>query len=207
MDEALSFDVLHPEPLLIVISGPSGVGKDAVVREIQRRNLPISFVITANSRPPRPEEVDGVDYLFVSRAVFERMIGAGEMIEYANVYEDYKGMPRQHIEEARQKGGDLLLRVDVQGAAKWRALCPEAVLIFIIPSNQADWFKRLQERRTETEASLRLRVETAREEMARLGEFDYVVVNAQDKLGECVDTIEAIIQAEHHRTRHRRMTL
>ncbi|MEJ5315190.1 MAG: guanylate kinase [Anaerolinea sp.] len=203
----LDFDLHHPKPLLIVISGPSGVGKDAVIKAMKEKGLPFHFVVTMTSRPIRPGEVDGVDYFFVSRERFEELIAADEFIEYANVYGDYKGIPRSQIRDAMASGKDVILRVDVQGAETVRRLCPEAVLIFLIPANKDEWLWRLKNRKTETEEALKLRVETAREELKQFSHFDYVVVNAHDRLDEAVRIITAIIEAEHHRIDHREVCL
>jgi guanylate kinase len=206
-EETLSFDIIHPTPLLVVISGPSGVGKDAVLKGMQRRGIPLHFVVTMTSRRPRDGEVDGVDYFFVSKEKFEELIHNNEFIEHAWVYEDYKGIPKPQIREALDSQRDVILRVDVQGAMTLRRLCPDAVLIFLIPSNEKEWYDRLRNRKTETAESLALRLHTAKQELEYLGEFDYVVVNAQDRLEETVDAIAAIIQAEHHRVIPRKVTL
>lgn len=206
-DESLSFDLYHPQPLLIVISGPSGVGKDAVLKALQARNLPLHFVVTMTSRKPRDGEKDGVDYFFVTREKFETLIEQGEFIEHAVVYEDYKGIPKSQIREALASQRDVVLRVDVQGASTLRKLCPDAVLIFLIPTNQKEWFERLRNRMTETTESLALRLNTAEKELEYLSEFDYVVVNTQDRLDEAVNTIVSIIDAEHHRVCPRKVSL
>lgn len=206
-DENLSFDLHNPEPLLLVISGPSGVGKDAVLKEMQVRQLDVHYVVTMTSRPPRPGEEEGIDYFFVSRKQFEALIEKDEFIEHALVYEDYKGIPKNQIRQALISKRDVVLRVDVQGAQTLRRLCPDAVLIFLIPSSVPEWLHRLKTRETETPESLALRLKTAKEELSHLSEFDYVVVNAQDRLNETVDTIEAIIKAEHHRVIPRKVTL
>lgn len=203
----LSFDVLHPNPLLIVVSGPSGVGKDAVLQEMKRRRMSLHFVVTATDRLPREGEINGVDYIFVTREHFEQMIASDQLLEYARVYEDYKGIPKEQIRTAHQSGKDVILRVDVQGAEKLRKLYPEAVLIFLVPENIDEWQERLRSRKTETEQSYHLRVETARRELSLLSMFDYVVVNANEHLGEAVDTVTAIIEAEHHRVVPRKITL
>jgi guanylate kinase len=205
--ETLSFDVYHPQPLMVVISGPSGVGKDAVLKEMKARGLPVHFVVTMTSRAPRENEVHGVDYFFTPRNIFEELIGQDEFIEYAVVYEDYKGVPKTQIRQALASGKDVLLRVDVQGAATLKKLCPEALLIFLIPDNQEEWMERLRNRKTETAESLAVRVECARSELKELSKFDYVVINADDKLNEAVDTIMDIINAEHHRVNPRRICL
>jgi guanylate kinase len=206
-ETSINFDVLHPKPLLIVISGPSGVGKDAVLKEMKRRKLPLHFVVTATSRAPRPEEQHGVDYFFITRQEFERMIKDDELIEYARVYGDYKGPPKAQVREALDSGKDVVLRVDYQGAARLRQLCPQAILIFLVPTSEAEWLHRLETRKTETAESLRVRVTTARLEMESLPIFDYIVVNAENRLTEAVDRIESIITAEHQRVQPREISL
>lgn len=203
-NNTLSFNLYHPQPLMVVISGPSGVGKDAVVRAMQKRGQPFHFVVTMTSRPPRPGEVDGVDYFFTTREKFEEMITEGGFMEYALVYQDYKGIPRDQIRRAFESGKDVILRVDVQGAATMRRLIPEAVLIYLIPTDENEWLERLSSRKTETPESLSLRIQTARSEMEHLGRFDYVVVNADDRLDEAAETIISIIDAEHHRVHPRK---
>jgi guanylate kinase len=205
--EQLSFDVLQPKPMLVVISGPSGVGKDAVLKEMQARNLPFHFVVTMTSRAPRPGEVEGKDYFFTTREHFEALIAQDEFLEYALVYDDYKGIPKPQIRAALASGKDVVLRVDVQGAATLRRLFPSALLIFLVPDNEEEWLDRLRRRKTETPASLSLRVATVRKELATMNNFDYVVVNAHDRLGEAVETIQHIIEAEHHRVQPREIDL
>ena len=203
--EPIDFNLLHPGPLIIVISGPSGVGKDAVLQLMKKRKLPMHFVVTMTSRPMRETEQEGVDYFFVSCERFEEMIAQDKMVEYARVYSDYKGIPRSQVDEALASGKDVVLRLDVQGAAKIRALYPQAVLIFLIPSSQEEWLQRLKERRTESLESLRVRVETARQEIRRIQEFDYLVVNSEGQLEQTVDAIESIIISEHHRVNPRKV--
>lgn len=193
-------------PLLVVIAGPSGAGKDSVLRAIQERGLPMHFVVTATNRPPRPGEVDGVDYIFVSTDEFIRMIENDELIEYALVYNDYKGVPKDQLRGAFASGKDVIMRVDVQGAATLRKKYPGAVLIYLYASDE-DLLKRLNTRATDDLDALRLRVTMARKEIDRLPEFDYVVENAEGKLDETVDAIAAIVSAEHHKVQHRQVIL
>ncbi len=201
----LSFDLLHPQPLIIVISGTSGIGKDAVICTMKSRETGLHFVVTATSRPPRTNERDGIDYFFYSKEEFERRIQAGEFIEHALVYEQYKGIPRWQIDEAIKSGKDVILKLDVQGAATIRKLYPEAVLIFLIPNTVEEWYDRLCDRKSETEETLRVRVETAIHEVGQIDMFDYVVLNARDRLQAAVDEILAIVDVEHHRVHHRKM--
>ncbi len=202
-----SFSPPPPSPLLIVISGPSGVGKDTVIQRMKERRLPIHFVVTATTRPPRPGERHGVDYFFISREEFARMIDEDELLEYALVYNDYKGIPKQQVREALASGKDVIMRIDVQGAATVRKICPEALLIFLTTETEEELVRRLERRKTESPEDLKLRIATARQELKRMDEFDYVVVNRENALEETVDTIVAIIQAEHHRIPHRKVSL
>lgn len=204
--EPLDFDLYHPKPLLVVISGPSGVGKDATLHLLKKHNLPLHFVVTMTSRPKRPNEQEGVDYFFVSFQKFEQMIAEDQLIEYARVYDDYKGIPREQIDGALASHKDVILRLDVQGAARIRSLYAEAILIFLIPSSHEEWIKRLMDRRSETPESLHLRVDTAREELKRIDEFDYVVINSEGRLEQTGEAIEAIITAEHHKVDHQKVT-
>lgn len=192
---------------MVVISGPSGVGKDSVLRALKKSSLPIYHVITANTRSPRPDEKEGVDYFFVSREEFERMIENNELIEYAHVYGDYKGVPKSQIRQALDSGKDVVLRLDVQGAEEIKRQYPEAVLIFLTPANEDEWRKRLSGRTHNKEKDMDQRIATALDELERALDFDYIVVNAQGKLEEAVKTIEAVIIAEHHRTSQRQINI
>lgn len=207
LKDSISFDLLKPSPLLLVISGPSGVGKDSVVRQLLERDPELRFVVTATSRAPRAGEAHGVDYYFVSKEEFERMIAAEELLEYANVYDQYKGVPKSQVREAIRSGHDVIMRLDVQGAKKIRSLCPQATLIFLAPTNKEEWYLRLENRKTETEDSLRLRLETVKNELEYLPEFDYVVYNPENCLEQAVDKIQAIIAVEHLRVQPGKITL
>lgn len=190
-------------PLVVVISGPSGAGKDSLIRRMKELKVPFHFVVTATSRPPRPDEVDGVDYHFLSREQFEAGIRAGEFLEYAIVYGDYKGIPRWEIENALASGKDVILRVDVQGAATLRRLIPNAIFIFVIPASREELIGRLRARGTETTESIARRLQAVEEELKHWAEFDYVVVNRDQRLDEAVNDILAIIRAEHCRVHPR----
>jgi len=195
------------QPLMVVISGPSGVGKDTVVDRMQERGLPFHFVVTATTRARRSTEVEGVDYVFLSQADFKGMIEAGEFIEHALVYGEHKGIPRPQVQDALASGIDVVLRVDVQGAKTLRGLYPEALLIYLATSSEAELVDRLKRRRTESPEKLQLRLEAAREEFGYLHLFDYAVINAEGQVEQAVDTILAIIQAEHHRVIPRRISV
>ncbi|MDQ4075893.1 MAG: guanylate kinase [Chloroflexota bacterium] len=195
-------------PLVIVISGPSGVGKDAVVKRMQEL-APSSFhfVVTMTTRPIREGEVHGVDYFFVTEAEFSEMRESGELLEHAIVYGDYKGIPKQQVREALTSGKDVIMRIDVQGAATIRRLVPEAVFIFLTAESEEKLVERLKQRKTEQSEQLKRRVATAREEIRRVCEFDYVVVNQDGHLDEAVDQILCIITAEKSRVEQRKVTL
>jgi len=203
-DSQVSPFILNPpNPLLIVISGPSGVGKDSVLEEMKSRELPFHFVITATTRAPRPDEMDGRDYFFLSQDDFARMIDEGELLEYAVVYQDYKGIPKSQVRKALASGKNVIMRIDVQGAETVRKLAKDALLIFLTPQNEEELINRLKNRNTETMESLKLRIATTRQEYNKIGLFDYIVVNKDDRLHETVDMIEAIIKAEQQRVDQR----
>jgi guanylate kinase len=189
------------KPLLVVISGPSAVGKDAVIESIRKRKLGFTFITTATSRKPRDYEKHGVDYFFYTREEFEAMIREGQFAEYALVYGDYKGVPVDQIDEALCSQCDILVRVDVAGAATLKSKYPEAVLIFLIPSSEDDWLNRFKTRNTETPESLEIRRKTAGHELEQLPNFDYLVVNKEGQLDETVDLVLDIIKVEHLRVR------
>jgi guanylate kinase len=202
-----TFNPLKPEALLIVISGPSGVGKDSVLYRMKEMKLPFHFVVTATTRSRRPEEVEGKDYFFITNDQFAEMIEKDALLEYAYVYNDYKGIPKSQVRQALVTGNDVLMRLDVQGAATIRRLCPDAVLIFLTTDDENELVRRLQKRGTETIGDVNLRIAMARQELKRLNEFDYVIVNRDEHLDETVSTILAIIEAEHHRVDQRKVTL
>ncbi len=197
------FTLPQKSPLLIVISGPSGVGKDTVIQRMKERHLPFHFVVTATTRPPRQNEVNGRDYFFYSKEQFTEMLKKGELLEHALVYNDYKGIPKSQVKKALASGKDVVMRLDVQGAGTIRQLCPEALLIFLSPQDEEEMINRLQERKSESPEDLKLRIETAHREMTCIEFFDYVVTNRDFHLDDTVDTIMAIITAEHHRVKQR----
>jgi guanylate kinase len=191
--------LIRPDPLLIVISGPSGVGKDETLKHMQLTGYPFHFVVTATTRPRREGEQDGVDYHFVSVADFAEMIDTGELLEYAVVYGDYKGIPKQQVRAALASGKDVILRIDVQGAATIRKRTSGAVFIFMVAESLEELERRLRERKSEPPDALKMRIATARQEMRRAAEFDYVVINRRGCLDSTVSTILSVIRAEKHR--------
>jgi guanylate kinase len=198
---------LHPAPLVLIISGPSGAGKDATVKRMIELGFPCHFVVTATTRPRRPGEVHGVDYYFVGRDEFERMIREGELIEHAVVYGEYKGIPKRQIHEALASGRDVVMRIDVQGAARMRQVIPDAVFIFLTAPSEEELVRRLRARHTETPEALERRLATARQEMQEIHKFDYVVINREDQLDCTVHRILSIVEAEKSRAVPRKVAL
>ena len=197
-DEILDL-FLAPRPRIFVISGPSGVGKDEILAAVKACRPGLHFVVTATTRPRRAGEVDGVDYHFVTMTAFAAMIEAGELLEHAVVYGDYKGIPRQQVQAALDSGQDVILRIDVQGAQTIRRLLPAAVFVFLAAESMPELERRLCERKSEPEDRLKMRIATARQEMRRAREFDYVVVNRRDQVDRTVEVLLAILTAERHR--------
>jgi len=206
MNSDMFRNIPKPEPLVIVISGPSGVGKDSVLNDIFAYGVDLHFVVTMTSRPQRSGEVNGRDYIFVTKDEFERMIAAGEFVEYALVYDQYKGVPKNQITGALASGKDIVLRLDVQGAIAIKKMFPDAVTIFLVPDSEESLVMRLKQRGTETEKQLRIRLETARKEMERLHEFDYVVENGQERLHKAVCRVLDIVRVEKCRVSRLRKT-
>jgi guanylate kinase len=193
----------RPNPLLIVISGPSGVGKDTVLAKMKESRRSLHYVVTATTRPQRPGEKNGLHYHFVSEEEFKGMIEAGELLEWANVYGNLYGVPKRQVQQALAQGLDVVVKVDVQGAATIKSVLPQAVFIFLTPPSLVELERRLKERKTESTEELKLRMETAGEEMSSLSMFDYVVVNHQDRLDSTIAQIDAIISAEKCRVQPR----
>ncbi len=194
-------------PLLVVLSGPSGVGKDAVLGELRKLDRPWHFAVTATTRQMRPGERDGVDYVFLNDDTFARMQERDEFLECAEVHGRWYGVPRSQARDALHSGRDVFLKIDVQGAATVRRIAPESLLIFLIPPSVADLRQRLQGRMTESAPELERRLQTAEEELTRIHEYDYRVVNENDGLQQAAAHIDAIITAEKCRVTPRLVQL
>jgi guanylate kinase len=189
--------------LLIVLSGPSGVGKDALLRKMKEQKYPFHYVVTVTSRPRREGERDGVDYRFISQREFQQMIDNGELLEWANVYGNYYGVPRKEISQALSKGRDVIVKVDVQGAATIKRILPQAVFIFLRPPSMEELERRLRQRHSESAKDLALRLRKAEEEMKSLPLFDHVLTSYQGKLDELISQIQAIVAAEKRQVKPR----
>lgn len=187
---------------LIVLSGPSGVGKSTVIAQLLSDRPDIHFSVSFTTRSPRAGEENGVNYNFVDHAEFERMISAGELLEYAEYVGNYYGTSMRVIQDKLNQGVDVLLDIEVQGAATVRTKCPEAVLIFIIPPSFEELSRRLHGRNTDDEDVIEGRLQQAREEYKEIKHYDYLVVN--EKVQEAVDEIKAILLAEDCRVCNRK---
>lgn len=193
--------------LLFVLSAPSGTGKDTVIKALKEQGMDFYVVASVTTRSPRPGESEGNPYHFVSEEKFKQMIDRGELLEYAKVHGNWYGQPRKVIRDNLQAGRDVLLKIDVQGAATVRHKVPQAIFIFLVPSSLEELTQRLTTRQTETEEERLRRLADAREELAQRYWYDYVIVNRQGHLQEAVDQLRAIILAEHARTHPRHIDI
>lgn len=198
---------LKSGPLLVVLSGPSGTGKDAILSRLKKSGYPAQFITTVTTRPKRTQEKDGVDYRFISAERFQKMLEGKQFLEYAQVYGNRYGVPKEPVSQALEQGKDVILKVDCQGAATIKKMVPQAVFIFVVPPSMEELTARLKGRRTESDFDCDLRLKKAEEEMKQLPLFDYVVVSQQGKIDLAVLAIEAIIIAEKHRVISREIRL
>jgi guanylate kinase len=197
--------ILKPAPLFVVLSGPSGVGKDIVLHRILSVSPGMNFITTWTTRPQRPSEKDHIDYHFVTREQYEKLLSEDGFLEHAAVYDRLYGVPRGPVREALRKGEDAIVRVDVQGAETIKKKLPDAVCIFLMPPSMQELSRRLMQRYTETEEQRNLRLGMAASEMEKVHLFDYVVIN--DEIERTICEIMAIIIAEKHRANPRRIML
>lgn len=189
----------HGTPLIVILSGPSGVGKDAILERMAELDYPHHFVVTATSRPPRTGERDGVNHHFLTRPQFRQMIEHGEFLEWAEVYGNLYGVPRRQVADALARGRHVMIRVDVQGAARIRQLVPDALLVFILPPDLETLHRRLVARGLDPADAIAARGDIAVHEMWESEKFDYTVVNEDDALDEAVREVIEIIEAESRR--------
>lgn len=200
--EASKYIIEEAKPLILIISGLSGSGKDTVINRLKEiSTVDFHFVVTCNTRKKREGEIDGKDYHFITREKFIEMINNGEMLEHSVVYDDLKGVPRFEIEKAMVEGKDMILRLDYQGMRKVKAVYPEAVSIFIIPPDSEAWVARLRARNTDSEESLQLRIQTAVEELKHIDDFDYLLIN--DEIDHAAMDLLTILRAEHMKCSNR----
>ncbi len=198
---------LPTKPLLIVLSGPSGAGKDAILTRMKELGYPLEYITTVTTRRQRAKERNNVDYHFISMEKFQEMISQNELLEWANVYGSWYGVPRQPVKQALDKGQDIIVKVDIQGAATIKKILPQAVFIFVMPPSIEELTTRLKQRHTESPFDLALRLKTAEEEIRQLPLFDYVVLNKQDEIDSAISHIAAIITAEKCRVTPREIAL
>jgi guanylate kinase len=196
-----------PKPLLVVLSGLSGGGKDTVLTGLRQSGLPLEISISVTTRARRADEKDGVHYHFISNARFRELIDSNQLLEWATVYGNRYGIPREPVRQALKSGKDVIVKIDVQGAATIKKILPQAVFIFLATPYMEELEKRLKQRRTETPAELELRLKTAAEELQKLPMFDYIVVNRPGEIDRAVADIEAIIAAEKCRATPRELSL
>jgi guanylate kinase len=190
----------HKQPLVVVISGPSGVGKDVMIeRMIESGRLGFHFTITATTRAPRAGERDGVNHHFVTVDDFVNLIAADDLLEWAQVYGNYYGVPKKQVSDALAADDHVIIRVDVQGAKRLREIIPEALLIFIIPPSLDVLKMHLENRGVDTEAEMTKRLAAATEEINQASLFDFTVTNEEDRLDDTVDDVVAIIESESQR--------
>ncbi len=196
---------MHNKGMLVVLSGPSGSGKDTVLAELFKLNTGIVQSISMTTRQPRDDEKNGVDYLFVEEEYFLTAITSGRMLEYAKYGMNYYGTPKAPVDNWLDEGNTVVLKIDVQGAGNIRKLYPDSVSIFLTPPNMTVLENRLRNRGSEDEEDVRRRLDIACNELARIGEYDYVVVN--DDLMSAVDEIKTIIKAEQLKVSRRKNIL
>ena len=191
-------DSTAPNPMLVIISGPSGVGKDTIIEALQKRGHrpAYHYVVTCTTRARRPNEIDGVSYNFVSPAEFAALCDAGELLEANEVHGNWYGTPRAGVRAALGGGQHAILKIDVQGARVVKACVPEALLIFVVPPTFETLVEHLKARRTESAEQLEIRQRDAAIELARMDDYDYVVVNEEGRVDLTAERIEEIIAAE-----------
>jgi guanylate kinase len=195
--------------LLVIISGPSGVGKDTIIDALRQRphDPDYHYVVTCTTRAPRPGETDGVSYHFIDRERFEALRERGELLEANQVHDNWYGTPRDEVRRALAEGRDVILKIDVQGAQQVKERVEEALLVFIVPPSMETLFERLRARATESADELEIRQRNAAIELARQEDYDYVVTNETGQVERTAARIDEIIEAEHARRPTRRVRL
>lgn len=184
--------------LLVVVSSPSGGGKGTILAELFKQNDNMKFSVSATTRKPREGEINGVQYHFISKEEFEKLIAEGKMLEYASYCDNFYGTPKEPVEQSLEKGIDVILEIEVQGGAQIKKIMPECVSIFIAPPSLEVLEKRLRGRGTETDEVIKTRLETAKKELEKIEDYDYLVIN--DELETAVKDMETILKAEKLKT-------
>ncbi len=201
----------QPGALLVIISGPSGVGKDTIIDALRARDPSVGgdyhYVVTSTTRGPRPGEIPDVSYHFLSEAEFRALHDADELLEANEVHGNWYGTPRREVAQALAAGRDVILKIDVQGARVVKERVPDALLVFIVPPSMEALFQRLRSRATETADELEIRQRNAAIELARQGDYDQVVVNETGEVDRTAAEIEAIIAQEKRRNSDRRIRI
>ncbi|HJT58770.1 MAG TPA: guanylate kinase [Ktedonobacteraceae bacterium] len=197
----------HSQGLLFVLSAPSGTGKDTIIQTLKEQGLDFYLVSSVTTRRPRLGESEGNPYHFVDQETFNHLVANNELLEYAKVHGNWYGQPRQPIRDNLQAGRDVLLKIDVQGAATVRRKVPEAVFIFLVPESVEELAQRLDARKTETTEERQRRLEDARLELAEKDWYDYIILNRRGHLEEAVEKLRAIMLAEHCRARPRQIKI
>ncbi len=197
-----TFSLFIDKALFFVLSSPSGAGKDAVLKLLKRSTYPLTYITTITTRAKRTHEKEGIDYYFVTDHHFQQMIINNELLEWAEVYGNRYGVPREPVEKALEEGKDIMVKVDVQGAITIKKQIPQAILIFMTPPSTEELATRLRKRQTETSLDLARRLQTAEQELKQIPIFDYLVINYQGELGLTAATIKSIITAEKYRIKN-----
>ena len=193
---------MNKRGILLIVSGPAGSGKGTVVNELIKAHDSIALSVSATTRKPRPGEVNGVHYHFISKEEFEGRIARGEILEYTTYCENYYGTPLKEVNEALSEGKDIILEIEVDGAMQVKKKMPDAVTVMLTPPDKETLENRLRSRGTETDDVIAWRLERAKEEIALMPEYDYSVVNGDGRPSECAELIYSILTAEHQKTKY-----
>ncbi|MBL75405.1 MAG: guanylate kinase [Chloroflexi bacterium] len=194
-------------PLLVIISGPSGVGKDAILEQLRLRRPDFFYAVTATTRPMRNQEKNGIDYIFLDENEFNKLLMQGEFLEHAEVYGNHYGVPKKPIRDAIANSINAFIKIDVQGARTIRSITEDALLIFVAPPSLIELERRLKDRKADSASQMEVRILTAKYEMEQSNMFDFVVINQTGQLEDTVDQILKIVAAEQYRPDSRSISI